>query len=64
MKVLYTINERQLLQKKLQEAKEKNESDPPQDKEYKWQVRGSPKNKLFLKKVKKNHPLAQIQTIR
>ena len=54
----YTINERQLLQQKLQEAKEKNESDPPQDKEYKWQVRGSPKNKLFLKKVKKNHPLA------
>ena len=49
----YTVNERQLIQQFINEAKIRNEQMPSEDDSYKWQVRGSPKNRLFLKKVMK-----------
>ena len=48
----YTFNEREVLNNFLRQAKEKNESDTTENKDYKWKVWGSPKNRLFLKKVK------------
>ena len=50
----YTFNEREMLDDFLRQAKEKNELDTMEDKDYKWKVWGSPKNRLFLKKVKMN----------
>ena len=48
----YTFNEREVLNNFLRQAKEKNELDTTENKDYKWKVWGSPKNRLFLKKVK------------
>ena len=48
----YTFNEREVLNNFLLQAKEKNELDTTENKDYKWKVWGSPKNRLFLKKVK------------
>ena len=48
----FTISERNLVKEYVQKANEKNQSEPV-DSEYVWRVRGSPKNRLFLKKVMK-----------
>ena len=48
----FTISERNLVKKYVQKANGKNQSEPV-DSEYVWRVRGSPKNRLFLKKVMK-----------
>ena len=48
----YTFNEREVLNNFLLQAKEKNELDTTENKDYKWKVWGSPKNRLVLKKVK------------
>ena len=48
----FTLNEREMLNNFLRQAKEKNDMDTSENKDYKWKVWGSPKNRLFLKKVK------------
>ena len=48
----FTISERNLVKEYVQKANEKNQNEPV-DSEYVWRVRGSPKNRLFLKKVMK-----------
>ena len=50
----FTISERNLIKDYVQRANEKNQNEPA-DSEYVWRVRGSPKNRLFLKKVKKEN---------
>ena len=52
----FTISERNLVKEYVQKANEKNQSEPV-DSEYVWRVRGSPKNRLFLKKVKKENKI-------
>ena len=49
----FTISERNLVKEYVQKANEKNQNEPV-DSEYVWRVRGSPKNRLFLKKVMKD----------
>ena len=46
----FTISERSTIKEYVKRANEKNEIEPS-DSEYVWRVRGSPKNRLFLKKV-------------
>ena len=46
----FTISERSMIKEFVKRANEKNEKEPS-DSEYVWRVRGSPKNRLFLKKV-------------
>ena len=48
----FTISERSIIKEYVQRANEKNEKEAG-DSEYFWRVRGSPKNRLFLKKVMK-----------
>ena len=48
----FTISERSIIREYVQRANEKNEKEAG-DSEYVWRVRGSPKNRLFLKKVMK-----------
>ena len=52
----FTISERNLVKEYVQKANEKNQNEPV-DSEYVWRVRGSPKNRLFLKKVKKENKI-------
>ena len=50
----YTIDERNLIKKYLNDAKKANEDEPSNSK-YEWKVRGDPKNGLvtrFLRRVK------------
>ena len=54
----FTISERNLIKEYVQKANEKNLSEP-KDCEYVWRVRGSPKNRLFLKKVMKEKKISQ-----
>ena len=48
----YTINERNLIRSKAEEAKKNNEKEPA-DSQFIWRVRGTPKNGLTLKKFRK-----------
>ena len=52
----FTISEKNLIKDYVQRANEKNQNEPV-DSEYVWRVRGSPKNRLFLKKVKKENKI-------
>ena len=53
----FTISERNLVKEYVQKANEKNQSEPV-DSEFVWRVRGSPKNRLFLKKVMKEKKIS------
>ena len=48
----YTINERNLIRSKAEEAKSNNNKEPA-DSQFTWKVRGTPKNGLFIKKLRK-----------
>ena len=48
----YTINERRLVKDMSDKAKEYNDKESP-DSNYIWRVRGSPKNGLIVKKLRK-----------
>ena len=51
----FTISERNMIRDYVRQANEKNEIESIES-EYVWRVRGSPKNRLFLKKVMKVRP--------
>ena len=57
----YTIDERNLIRSKAEEAKANNAKEPV-DSMFTWKVRGTPKNGLFIKKVKKpvKNPVAEV----
>ena len=48
----YTINERDMIRARAEEAKTKNANEPS-DSMFTWKVRGTPKNGLFIKKFRK-----------
>ena len=52
----YTIDERDLIRKYVQDAKTANNEEPPNS-QFVWKVRGDPKNGLQIKKFKKRLPL-------
>ena len=54
----FTISGRNLVKEYVQKANEKNQNEPV-DSDYVWRVRGSPKNRLFLKKVMKEKKISQ-----
>ena len=51
----YTISERQIIKEFTTRAKERNQNEP-EDSNYVWKVRGTPKNGLILKKLMKVKP--------
>ena len=56
----YTIAERELIKSKVKEAKERNEAEPT-DSSIVWVVRGSPKNGLRVKWLRKRDPRQEHQ---
>lgn len=54
----YTLSERKLIQEYNARAKERNEAEGDNN-DFVWRVRGSPKNGLFLKKLRKSHEEAK-----
>ena len=56
----YTINERDMIRTKTEEAKSKNANEPAES-QFIWKVRGTPKNGLFIKKFRKTVSYVQTQ---
>ena len=49
----YTVSERKMIQEMREQARQKNDQEP-EDSEFVYKLRGTPKNGLMIRRLKKN----------